>query len=102
MEIFGITDSRYRTARQLGVSDPRALKRLVQEHNLNYGTPGDETAKWYILSGSYGYKLTNDFDEIEDDISRRETNVKKALQRLEKQRTSLVKLRYKSAMGELV
>lgn len=102
MEIMGITDTRWKTATQLGVSDPRALKANVQLHNMNYGKGDEPSAKWYILSGRHGYKLTKDFDEIAEDLERRKNNLKKAMKRVSNVEKQLERMRNKASMGELL
>lgn len=101
MEIMGITDTRWRTATQLGVSDPRALKAKVQLHNMNYGKGDGPETNWYIMSCSHGYKLTKDFSEIQEDLERREHNARKMLDRIKKQKNMLRKMMNTAKMGGL-
>ena len=64
--VFGIT-SEWKVASEI-TSDPRGLKFKVREHNNHFGE--DEDHQYYIVSGSYGYRLTQDKDEIMGSISK--------------------------------
>ena len=71
-EVFGVTDERWKTTSELGFSsynDARSFRDKVQAYNNNFGVSGQDT---YILSGSKGYKLTDDINEIEIAIRREE------------------------------
>ena len=67
MQILGITDKRWKCAEEI-TQNPRALKRKVQEFNNHFGEDAEHTM--YIVSGSNGYKLSNDKDEIMQAIGR--------------------------------
>ena len=52
------------TAKELGMGDhdkAREFRRAVQDYNEHFGLDGQKT---YILSGSKGYRLTDNLDEI--------------------------------------
>ena len=67
MEVFGITDKRWKTALEI-TDDPRGLKRKVRAFNNQFGE--DNEHQVYIISGSCGYKLTNDRDEVMQSIEK--------------------------------
>jgi hypothetical protein len=67
--IFGITTDEWKKASEITL-DPRGLKKLVREYNDSFGI--DSVHQYYIISGSYGYKLTRDKDEIMASIAREE------------------------------
>ena len=97
MTIYGITDSKYTKSKDIYWIEPRTLKKLVQGFNSNYGKT--EENSWYIVSSRYGYKLTQDFTEIEEDLERRERNAKLMLSRLSPQRKGLDWFRKNKSMG---
>ncbi len=58
------------TAKELGMGDhdkAREFRRAVQDYNEHFGLDGQKT---YILSGSKGYRLTDNLDEIRAAIDR--------------------------------
>lgn len=58
------------TARELGLDNhdrARGFRKAVQEYNEHFGLNGQTT---YILSGSKGYRLTDNMDEIRAAIDR--------------------------------
>lgn len=68
--VFGIRDDCWMTAKQLGLrnhDEARALRDQIQHYNNNFGQRGQNT---YILSGSKGYKLTDNLDEISVEIDK--------------------------------
>ena len=84
-EVFGIT-TEWRTSDQI-TDHPRALKMQVRHYNDRFGE--DEEHQYYIISGSYGYKLTQDKEEIMHSIEKEE--------RLAKIRFKQAKTRRKNA-----
>ena len=68
MEVFGITEE-WRTSNEI-TDQPRALKKMVREYNNNFGK--DKDHQWYIISGSNGYRLTQDKEEIMASIAKEE------------------------------
>ena len=68
-------------------TEPRKLKKQVREWNNEFGK--DETHNVYIISGSKGYRLTQDKDEVMQSIAKEE--------RLAKIRFKQAKLRRKQA-----
>lgn len=58
--VFGITEE-WQTAKDI-TTDPRGLKRMVRDYNNHFGD--DEEHQFYVVSGSKGYRLTQDKDEI--------------------------------------
>lgn len=66
MKVFGI-GTEWKTALEI-TSDPRGLKRKVRAFNDLFGT--DESHQVYIVSGSLGYRLTADKEEIMQSIDR--------------------------------
>lgn len=68
IEIFGITEN---WKRSYEITDrPRHLKMLVREYNDRFGT--DDEHEYYIISGSFGYRLTQDKEEIMNSIKKEE------------------------------
>lgn len=84
-KVFGITDQ-WHTALEI-TAEPRKLKKQVREWNNEFGK--DETHNVYIISGSKGYRLTQDKDEVMQSIAKEE--------RLAKIRFKQAKLRRKQA-----
>ena len=68
-EVFGITTAEWRTASMI-TDQPRALKMQVREFNDHFGE--DDEHQYYIVSGSFGYRLTTDKDEIMASIEKEE------------------------------
>ena len=66
--VFGITDQ-WHTALEI-TTDPRKLKKQVREWNNEFGK--DDTHDVYIISGSKGYRLTKDKDEVMQSIAKEE------------------------------
>ena len=66
--IFGITDQ-WQTALEI-TTEPRKLKKQVREWNNEFGK--DEDHNVYIISGSKGYRLTTDKDEVMQSIAKEE------------------------------
>lgn len=64
--VFGITKE-WKTSSEI-TTDPRGLKFKVREYNNHFGE--DEDHQYYIVSGSYGYRLTQDRLEISDSINK--------------------------------
>lgn len=67
--VLGVTDS-WQTTSELGFrsyNDARIFRQKVQDYNNHFGVDGQNT---YILSGSKGYRLTDDLKEIGEAISR--------------------------------
>lgn len=71
-DVFGITEE-WQTAKYI-TTDPRGLKRLVREYNNGFGT--DEDHQYYIVSGTKGYRLTQDKDEVMQSIAKEERLIK--------------------------
>lgn len=67
-EVFGITEE-WQTA-DLITDHPRTLKKMVRQYNNDFGK--DKEHEWYIVSGSKGYRLTQDKDEILQSIHKEE------------------------------
>ena len=58
------------TAKELGLDNhdaARGFRKAVQEYNEHFGIDGQKT---YILSGSRGYRMTDNLDEIRAAIDR--------------------------------
>lgn len=83
--VFGISGE-WHTALEI-TTEPRKLKKQVREWNNEFGK--DETHNVYIISGSKGYRLTTDKDEVMQSIEKEE--------RLAKIRFKQAKLRRKQA-----
>ena len=66
--VFGITPC-WQTALTI-TENPRGLKKKVREWNNEFGK--DENHDVYIISGSKGYRLTTDKDEIMQSIEKEE------------------------------
>lgn len=66
--IFGITDQ-WQTALEI-TTEPRKLKKQVREWNNEFGKGEDHSV--YIISGSKGYRLTTDKDEVMQSIAKEE------------------------------
>lgn len=64
--VFGITEE-WQTSKDI-TTDPRGLKRLVRDYNNKFGS--DEHHQYYIVSGSKGYRLTQDEEEIMKSINK--------------------------------
>ena len=63
-DYMGIRSDRWLTATELGAGShdkSRWLRQAVQDYNERFGLDGQIT---YILSGSKGYRLTDNLDEI--------------------------------------
>ena len=67
-EVFGITE-RWQTALTI-TEDTRGLKKRVRDWNNAFGD--DELHNVYIISGSKGYRLTQDMKEIMQSIEKEE------------------------------
>lgn len=67
-DVFGITEE-WQTA-DLITLRPRALKKQVREYNNEFGK--DKEHQYYIISGSKGYRLTQDKGEIMASIAKEE------------------------------
>lgn len=63
-EYLTIRSDKWMTARELGLDNhdtARGFRKAVQDYNEHFGLDGQIT---YILSGSKGYRLTDNLDEI--------------------------------------
>lgn len=83
MQIFGITDKRWKTAAEI-TDQPRTLKHKVQDFNNHFGE--DAEHNMYIISGSWGYKLTNDREEIMASIDKEEALAKRRFKQMSRRR----------------
>lgn len=81
-KVFGISYE-WQTAPEI-TSEPRKLKYLVREWNNAFGK--DEDHNVYIISGSKGYRLTTDKDEVMQSIAKEERLVKTRAKQARKRR----------------
>ena len=82
MEVFGITE-KWQTASKI-TSNPRTLKAKVREYNNLFGT--DDNHRYYIISGSWGYRLTTDKQEILASIDKEERLAKIRFKQMSRRR----------------
>lgn len=68
MKVFGI-GTEWKTALEI-TDNPRELKRKVRAFNNEFGK--DDKHQVYIISGSHGYRLTSDRDEVMESIEKEE------------------------------